>query len=53
LAVIVAGIAGASSAHAMVRAGYAMMVDHKVSGTLSGQQRRVLKPIFYTSLGGA
>jgi FecR protein len=43
LAVIVAGIAGASSAHATVRVGYAMMVERNVSGTLSGQQRKVLK----------
>jgi len=43
LAVIVAGIAGVSSAHATVRVGYAMMVERNVSGTLSGQQRKVLK----------
>jgi hypothetical protein len=43
LAAIVAGIAGVSSAHATVRVGYAMMVERNVSGTLSGQQRKVLK----------
>ena len=43
LAVIVAGITGASSAHATVRVGYAMMIERNVSGTLSGQQRKVLK----------
>jgi FecR protein len=43
LAVIVAGIAGASSAHATVRVGYAMLIERNVSGTLSGQQRKVLK----------
>ena len=42
-AVIVAGIAGASSAHATVRVGYAMTVERNVSGTLSGQQRKVFK----------
>ena len=43
LALIVAGITGASSAHATVRAGYAMLVENNVSGTQSGQQRKVFK----------
>jgi FecR protein len=43
LAVIVAGIIGASPAHATVRAGYAMLVVRNVSSTQSGQERKVFK----------
>jgi hypothetical protein len=43
LGLIVAGITGASPADATVRAGYAMLVENNVSGTQSGQQRKVFK----------
>jgi hypothetical protein len=41
--VILAGITGATCAQATVRIGHAMLVEHNVSGSLSGQQRKVLK----------